>query len=279
MKIQTILSCLLLFAAPAAAQKISAGKIEETRSNEEGYFSNRCKVELKITGDEIRKYKFVRVNTLNKAMDDQGIDMIDEDELDFDYKEVEDNIVGLELNLNTSSRKATVIRELAGEVVLFNPTEANGGVIKVASFQNKPNTNLLPAKAPFKLLFLDKKALEEFHAANKDKSEAELKKLPAATRAVAQILLQAFESLSFMEDNPNQLTLLADGDASKLVKIQFEDAAGQVVESNGSMTMGENLFTYYFNDKPDPKWRMTIFIEAAGALKKLPFTLKDIELP
>ncbi|MBK7873550.1 MAG: hypothetical protein IPJ74_24240 [Saprospiraceae bacterium] len=174
------LSCLilLLLANALFAQKISVGKVDEARSTGDSYFGNRLEVELRISGEEVRKYKYVKVSGLTKATDDQGIDLIDEDELRFDYDEIEENFVNLTIRMNNTSRKATVIKDMAGEITLFNPTEANGAVLKVANFQSKPNTNLLPAKAPLKIVYLDKKPTKNFHKANKDKTEAELKNYP-----------------------------------------------------------------------------------------------------
>ncbi|MBK7870752.1 MAG: hypothetical protein IPJ74_08710 [Saprospiraceae bacterium] len=223
------LSCLilLLLANALFAQKISVGKVDEARSTGDSYFGNRLEVELRISGEEVRKYKYVKVSGLTKATDDQGIDLIDEDELRFDYDEIEENFVNLTIRMNNTSRKATVIKDMAGEITLFNPTEANGAVLKVANFQSKPNTNLLPAKAPLKIVYLDKKAYEEFHKANKDKTEAELKKLPEASRQVAKMLLEAFEGFAYMGEDENQLTFLLDGDVEKLVDVKFEDENGK----------------------------------------------------
>ena len=280
MKNPFLLTLFLFLTISLSAQKVSVGKVTENRSTEQEYFGNRCEIQLKVSGEEIRKYKYVKVSALNKAVDDQGIDMIDEEELDFDYEKIEDAVVELDLKLHTASRKASVIKELQGEVTLFNPTEANGAIVKVIGFQSKPNANLLPVKAPLKMVYLDKAAYEAFNKANKDKSEAELKKLPEATRVVAAMLLNAFESFSFMsESDPNSLSFLIDGDFTKLVDVKFEDETGKEVERNGTMTSGDNLVVYYFNQPPSPKWKMTVYVEAAAALKKMPFSFANVDLP
>ncbi len=279
MKNQWLCLFMMLFVIGLNAQKISISKVDESRSTGNSYFGNRLEVELRVSGEDVRKFKYIKINTLAKATDDQGFDLIDEDELRFDYTKIEENFVNVTLRMHTSSRKAMVIKELAGEMILFNPTETNGAVLKINNFQSKPNTNLLPAKAPIKMVYLDKKAYEDFHKANKDKTEAELKKLPEATRQVAKMLIEAFEGFSYFGEYDNQLTFLLEGDVGKLVDVKFEDENGQEIERNGSFSSGGNLFAYMFNTKPSPKWKMTVLVETDGAIKRLPFALKEIELP
>lgn len=279
MKNQLALFILCLLANVLFAQKVSVSSIEETRSTTDSYFGNRCKVKLKLTGDEVRKFKYIKINTLAKAIDDQELELINEEELDFDYQKIEETTAELELTLHPSSRKAEVIKELKGDILLFNPTEATGSLVKVANFQSKPNTNLLPAKSPFQMVFLTKEAYDAFVKANKDKTEAELKKMPEASRALAEMILGLADAFSFMSDDPNQLTFLLSGDRSKLVDIKFEDETGKEVERNGSSSSGDGLHSYYFSTKPSTKWKMSLLIETEKSIKKIPFNLTNIDLP
>lgn len=279
MKNLLTLLLLCLFASVAFAQKISVSSIDESRSTSDSYFGNRCLVKLKVTGDEVRKYKYVKVNALTKAIDDQQLELIKEDALKFDYKKIEETTAEVELTLHPTSRKALVIKELKGDILLFNPTEATGSLVKVANFQSKPNTNLLPAKAPFQMVFLTKEAYEAFVKSNKDKTEAELNKMPEASRALAEMILGLADAFSFMSDDPNQLTFLLSGDRSKLVDIKFEDETGKEVERNGSSSSGDGLHSYYFSTKPSAKWKMSLLIETEKSIKKIPFNLTNIDLP
>lgn len=279
MKTLAALFLLCLLTNIISAQKVSVSSIEENRSTGDSYFGNRCTVKLKLTGDEVRKYKYVKVNTLTKAIDDQAFDLIDKDELDFDYQKIEETTAEIELKLHPASRKAEVIKELKGDITFFNPSEATGSLIKLTNFQSKPNTNLMPAKAPFQMVFLTKEAYNTFVKANKDKTEAELKKMPAASRAMAELLLGLADSFSFMSDDENQLIFLINGDASKLIDVKFEDENGKEVERNGSSSSGDGLHAYYFSTKPSPKWKMMLMVETEKSIKKIPFSLTNIDLP
>lgn len=270
---------MLLPAGIGFSQKVSVAGVQENRSTTDDYFGNRCEVNLKLSGDEVRRYKYARISSLTKAADDQGFDLIDPEELDFDYEEVDDNFMELKLVLRTTSRKASVIKELKGEIILFNPTEANGGMVNIAGFKGKPNTNLVPASAPFKMVYMDKKAYETFYQSNKDKTEAQLKKMPEATRLMTRMLLEAFDSFSLIDDETNQLPFLVEGDVDKLVDVKFTDADGNPIDTNGTMTMNGNLKIYYFNEEPQPKWKMTVIMESGKSVTKIPFSLADIDLP
>lgn len=262
----------------AFSQKVSVSGISEQRSTNEGSFSNRCDIELKITGDEVRRYKFVKVSKITKAMDDQGLDLLDnEDDNDFEYEEIdEEGRVRFETKI--PSRKATVIKELSGELSLYGPTEANGGILKIPNYQAKANTNLLPESAGVKMVYLTPASIEKYKNEQNQKKEEELKKMPAAAREIAELLMNALDGFSGFGDDENQAMFVMDGDETKLVEVYFEDPAGKKIERNGYTKSG-NLIAYYFNEKPSPNWKLVLNIESAGSIKKIPFTLTNIDLP
>ena len=92
------------------SQKISVSKIDESRSTSDSSFDNKCEIELKISGDEVRKYKFVKISKITKATDDQDLDLINEDHNDFEYKEIEEN-AKVEIETKIPARKAKVIND------------------------------------------------------------------------------------------------------------------------------------------------------------------------
>jgi hypothetical protein len=259
------------------AQKVSVYNVSEQRSTANGSFNNRCVIELRISGDEVRKYKLAKISAITKATDDQDLDLLNEDPEDFEYEEIEeDAIVSLETKI--PSRKAAVIKDLTGVIHLYSPTEANGGIIKVSDYQSKANTNLLPDAAGVKVVYLTKASMEQYTKDQKSKKEAELNKLSGVAKEMAELLLQAFEGLSDFGDDPNQAMFILDGDQDKVVDIYFEDAAGKKIDRNGYTKSG-NMVVYYFEEQPDPKWKLVMNIESSGSIKKVPFALVNIDLP
>lgn len=260
------------------SQKVTVGNVTEQRSTGDGYYNNRCDIELKVTGDEVRKYKFVRVAMLTRAIDDQGLDLLlKEDENDFEYEEIEqDGRVSIQTKI--SSRKSTVIKELSGELYLYGPTEANGGLLRISNYQAKANTNLLPENFGMKLVFLNEASIAKYTNDQRAKREAELKKLTGPAKELAELLLNALDGISGFGDDPNQAMFVIDGDESKLVELYFEDESGKKVERNGYSKSG-NLIVYYYNEKPAPNWKLVLNVETEGSIKKIPFKLLDIDLP
>lgn len=280
MKIKLLSTSLfLLITSVSFSQKISVSEINEKRSTSDNSFSNECEIELKISGDEVRKYKFVKISKITKAIDDQGIDLLIEDKNNDDYSKI-DQTAKIKVETKIPARKAKTIKELSGEVSLYDPSEVNGAEIKITNYQNKTNINLLPKNSGLEIIYLTKESYGKYVKENKDKKEEELKKLPEAARQLAQGLLGAFEGLFSSDDSAddNKIYFYVNGDKSKFVDLYFEDSTGKKIERNGSMR-SDALFTYYFEEKPNPNWKLVINIETDKSIKKLPFKLIDIELP
>ncbi len=275
-------SLLFILASTLAGftQNISVEKIEESRSNTKSSFSNTCKIELKIAGDEIRKYKQIRLEKINKAVDDQGIDLSKESSWGNKYNKIEiDGIV--ELELQKASRKAQVIKALEGTIILYNPTLANKGEIQIKDFSKKTTTNLLPANYPLKLMYLTKESMEKYKAEMAKKKEDEIKKLPELQRKLAESLMGLFDGLSEFGDAKREVTFLQEGaekDLDKLVDIYFLDEKGEKIERNGYYSSG-NLITYPFSKDIQTSWTMVLNIESDQSIKIIPFKLQNIALP
>ena len=259
------------------AQKVSISKIDESRSTSGGSFMNRCEIELKISGDEVRKHKFAKISALTKVTDDQGLNLLKPDKDDFKY-EVIDEDAKVKIETKIPARKATVIKEIAGELSFYTPTEADGSVIKIADYEKRTNINLTPKIPGFQLIYLTKESLLKYQEEQKLKKEEELKKMPEVSRKLAESLLGALESLSSMFDDPNQMTFYIDGDRSKLVDLFFEDAGGKRISWNGRAQSNE-LVTFIFDEAPTPGSKLVLNVETPGSVKKLPFKLTDVELP
>lgn len=270
--------CLILSISTSVySQKISVNKIDERRSTSDGSFDNRCEIELKISGDEVRKYKFVKISKISKVIDDQELDLLQGDTEDFRYEEIGEN-AKVEIRTKIPARKAVVIKELSGELSLYNPTETNGAIIKVLNYQSKTNVNLLPTTPGLQVIYLTKESLEKYAKEQKLLKEAELKKLPEIARKIAESMMQAFGGLASISEDTNQATFLVEGDESKLVDIYFEDAEGKKISRNGRF-QSNNMITYSFDEKPDPSWKLILNIETPTSTKKMPFKLLNIELP
>jgi hypothetical protein len=267
----------LLWAAAALAQKVTLVSLEDRRSIGNSYFGNRCELEIKTTGDEVKKYKYVKIKGIIRAVDSEGTDLLNDKTDKADYAEIGDE--KLKIELKNPMRKATSIKEISGTLDLYNPTEANGAIVKIANFQAKPNINMLPKKAPLSIVFFTKESVEKMAKQEKAEREAKMKQLDPTTREIAAGFMALVEGFGAGMAGENELSFYVNGDISKLVDIKIEDETGKEVRRSGRFISGDHLHTYSYDEKPNPKWKIKILIETPASVKSVPFSLKDVELP
>lgn len=271
----TITIVLLIIFKTTTAQIVSINKINERRSTSEGSFDNRCEIEFKVSGDEARKYKFVKVSKISTIKDDQGLELTKENNF-LKYEPIDNDAIKIETKI--PSRKSIVLKEITGEIILYNPTVDNGAIISVPDYEKRTNTNLVPNSTGFQLIYLTKTSAEQFVKEQQQKKEDEIKKLPEPARKMAEEIVKAFDSFSSISDSPNELTFLIQGDESKFVDLYFEDENGKKIQRNGFTGYG-NLKTYSFREKPKSNWKLFLNIESDTSIKKIPFSLTNVELP
>lgn len=274
---RTSLFLILFFPVLSFSQSVVIEKIEECRSTTDSYFGNRCEIFLKIFGDEVRKNKFVRVNNIIKAVDDQGLNLIGE-EKQTKYNEITGSNTSVSLNLMPTSRKAKVIKELSGEIALFTPTEANGGLVKIKNPVKSAMKDLLPKNKDLNVMLLTEESVEKFKKDQKNKKQAELKKQSKEVQEMANAIMGIFDEYFRWGDSKYEVSFMITGDQNKVVSIAYEKPDGTSITNNGYMS-SNGLITYYFNEEIEPQYTLILNVESAGSVKKLPFSLKDVELP
>ena len=274
-KIFAILLTLVSF--PVLAQRVSVSKISESRSTEDSYFGNRTEIGITVSGDEVRRHKFVRISQITKAVDDQDFDLIGEKN-STEYAAIEGNAATLTLNLQNASRKAETIKEITGTLSLFAPTEANGGIIKVKNMGTQTNKDLVPKDKDLDIVYLTKESYEKFTQDEKNKREAELKKQPKEMQELAKGLMGLIDAFSFTDWSYPQVNLMIKGDPEKIVSLSVQKPTGEELSSNGSSST-TNLKTYFFSEEVKPNYTLVITVEVAGAIKSIPLNLKNVELP
>lgn len=277
MKKFVLLFALFGISLTSFAQKVTVHKISENRSTEDGFFSNRCEIELKVSGDEVRKYQSVKIGKMSKAIDQQGLDLIDP-EFTQSYVEISNTTAIAKLETRIASRKSSVIKELSGEIKLYQPSETNGSVLKIKDFAKKANTNLTPSLADTKVIYVTKESYEKMKKDKATMREAEIQKLPKDAREVAELLTGLVDAFEYIEWNGKEAVFIVEGDKSKLVDLYFENAAGKKIEGQGSMISGD-VHVYYISEAVKPTFRLVLQIESPGSVKTIPFKLTNVDLP
>lgn len=274
------LSLLLLnlgIISTAKAQTITLNGLAEIRTSSGSAFSNSCDIFLKINDENIINYKYAKLGRLEKAEDNTGKNLLHK-ETSFQYEALYEDQPQVALRTDVANREAKSITILKGEVVLYNPTESNGGLLKIENLKSKIHQNLSPTIPNLKIIYFTKDSKNAFLKDIKSKKEAELKKQPKETYELNQKLKATFETLEYYEDDPRAISLYIIGDAGKFVTVYFENTEGTQILKNGSMS-SENVFTYYFNEEISPSWKLFLNVESEKSTKKIPFELKNIDLP
>src|SRR2546423_12866082 len=133
--------CLTLHAqeAPKQTIRVSVGNVTDNRTT--GSFFSECKLELKITGDAATDAATVRQVRVKKAVDELGRDLTREDNRDSSSSfssNQRNGVLKTDLRLRNPSRNASIIKLVDGEVELFTPSAANGGVLTVKDILKHP---------------------------------------------------------------------------------------------------------------------------------------------
>lgn len=258
-----------------SAQKLSVVGVEENRSHSGSW--DYCKIEVKAIGDEIRNFTFYKISEIKKAADNKGINLIPENLEQSGYKPINENLF---IQLQKASRSASTV-SLDGIVSFFKPTEANGGIVKLADFRKKTEVNIAPKNAPYSLFYYDKAALQKLNkTADVETRYKEIEKLPESEKDFAYNVASLITNLSYYSEDDLEKTLffIVKGDASSVLSLEFEDSKGKKISSLSS-SVSNNVHSYFFNDKIEPGIKLILNIDSPKAYKNVPFVLAGVDLP
>jgi hypothetical protein len=271
------------------------GEVKDTRRTD-GFF-NKLEVELKLLGDVLSDAKGLRI-TVAKAVDETGRDLVDPKTAETEFKEVDSSQGGtikVEIQLKNPARMANAVKEITGTVELFVPKRDPASTVAVPSFlrnAGKPIVSPTLKAAGIEIIAWTKEQYEARKKIEEEKqkrAEAE-RRIPGAKQegedigdALAQGLTKMFGGLlsSFAEMNENSIAFQISDESSKLVGIEFEDAAGKPISRGGRMTIGGQPRTqiYEFENKLPDTTRIKLFVLTARSMTKVPFKLLDVPLP
>ncbi len=275
-----ILTLLLFLKISLTAQEISISKIEEVRSDFENVLGNICKIELKITGDSLKKYTDIRLNQIIKALDDQNQDLIKQSTWGNKYSKISENGI-IEIELRKSAREAKKIKELEGNIALFMPSFETNSEVHVPHYKSFTNRNLLAPKLPFKLYYITRSSLIKLKSETKLNQNDIIKNLYGEATKLSKILNMLFNDFEIFGDEKREIVLLRDGnenDIEKLIDVYFLDENNNKIEKNGFYSGGP-LITYTFANDISPLYTMVIKVETAESMKIIPFKFENINLP
>jgi len=281
---QTCLAIFLALPIAATAQEqspppiqVSVGDVTDTRST--GGFSSECKVELKFTGDAAADAQSVRRVQLTEATDSTGRDLIPkkDDEMGSHFMNFGQSTGALktEAKLRNPSRNATAIKMLKGKVELFNPTEANGGLLAVKGILQHPAEPVQdPALAKYniQLMYLTKEAYD----AKKKEIESRQKGDEKLGAAFGELFKGMFGGM--MSDSKNSIQLYIKDPDKRIIDLKFADGQGKELKSNQSWSTDDFKSTS-FETLPPQDTQLKIQLATPESLKTYSFQVENIALP
>jgi len=81
-----------------------------------------------------------------------------------------------------------------------------------------------------------------------------------------------------MGSGENSFAMQVNDPQSKVIKVEFLDASGKVIDTNGSMRMND-MRSYDFAEPLPRGARLRVYVATTKSLVKVPFAIKDIILP
>ena len=269
-----ILLILCLCHLVSLSQKLTLVNIEELRSFSGSW--DYCKIELKPIGDDVRNFTYYKINEIKSASDNKGINLKPENPEIHKYKPLNENVT---IALQKASRSATTF-SIDGSVSFYKPTEANGGIVKIGGFKGKPEVNLAPKAAPYKLYYYDKITLAKKNTIDEQIRYDNIQKLPEEEQGFASEVNSLVSGIKYYAENDldNMLFFAFNGDNSTILGMEFQDGKGEKI-SPVSSSIANSVHTYYFSEKIEPNMKIILNVESAKAVKVFPFVLVGLDLP
>lgn len=277
----TVMLCLV--AAPAFAEDITVSVTEVRDSRTTGQFFAGLELKVKVMGDTIADAKGLKL-LVTRATDDTGRDLLKkEDDSRKDFTKPDENRTGqaeIEVKLKNPSRKAAVVKELAGEVSIFSPGKDPQAIASIPAFMTQAGrkiNNKALKEARVDLTVMTKNEFDEFKEQQKKEVKA---KEGEMVKEFGEAMAKALGSLfgSMMEISENSVILNIIDPDSKVIDLEFADAAGAAMRSGSSMRTGDiRVFEF---EKPMPKdAKLTIFLQTPKSMTRTSFKIADIALP
>jgi hypothetical protein len=250
-----VLLCAVFCAQKASAQvRVLPGDIRDNRSTTS--FFNKLEVEMKLIGDLVAEAKGVRV-AVTKAVDETGKNLLPDKNREQEFKEIgasDRENFKIELELKNPARRAMAVQEIAGTIELFVPHRDPAATISIQNLaraigRSFDHPGLKAAgvevtiwnKAQYEARRKEEEAkMKQAFEERKKKAAAAGESIEDLGEALAEGLMKAFGGLfnAVSQMGDNGLAVNLKDPKGLLISIEFEDAAGKMIEYQGRSSMG-----------------------------------------
>lgn len=285
---KTIVAVTLLFltAAAAAQQNIDVAvkQVNDRRSN--GSFAKLAlTLELpKVQSSDVAASRVF----LSSAVDETGRSLLDAEagEPYFDMnprtmmgRSAPPSPAQISIMLNNPERRATKVREVAGEIELYMPGKDPNSIADVAKFTSMSGKTL--AHKALKANGVEIAILSAAQVEAEKKKRADAKKKEYAEMGYSgedlENMLQSFlESLLGVEEN--QLLVRIKDPQKRIQDINYVDGAGEVKLVTMSDEEGLTMLSTWAGT-PQPDWKLRVSMKTPKNVVRYAFAVKDVPLP
>ncbi|MDA8101298.1 MAG: hypothetical protein M0042_16885 [Nitrospiraceae bacterium] len=280
MYIRLLTAVLLAIAAPAYAAdiKVAVAEVKDQRST--GEFFNSLEIKLRLIGDDAAAVRGIKT-VVRSAADDTGRSLLSEDEKQAPFETIADGRgrkPEVTLKLKNPARKASVVKEISGDLLLFMPDKDPAATVVIKDFTKKagkPLDDPALARAGIVLTVLTKK---EYDALKKEE-EAKAKEA-AKKQGMTEAMMSAFEGLfsGFFQVGEHDLLFKISDPQENLVDMDVVDAAGAKINNRGSMK-SNNLKVLNYPEAVPVDARLRLSLKTQQSVVTLPLRLTDVALP
>lgn len=270
---------LIIATSPSYALDITPSVTDVTDQRSTGQFFNNLEIKLRLVGDDASSVRGIRTS-ITSAVDSTGRNLLQEKEQEKDsrFETVSEGQAEVKLKLKNPARKATTVKEITGELLLFMPDKDPTATVRIKDFiktAGKPLKNAALEKAGVSVTVLTKKEYETL------KKEEEKKAKDAAQKqGLDQAMIKAFEGLfsAFFQAGENDLIFKIGDPSGNLIELDVIDAKGGRIRTHGSMKSPDLVVLNYSETVPADS-QLRIFLKTQKSVVSLPLRLVDVALP
>lgn len=267
----------------AAPVEVKVGQVNDRR----GSFA-RCAISLELPSVPSSEVGAARV-LVRKAVDDTGRNLVPEDAAEkrmeptragrFGAEEAGQDPLSLTLELKNPARKATVVKEVRGEIELYSPGKDPDAVATVAKFlagAGQPLKSPALAANGVSITVVTKAQLEAEKKTQAEKKRQEAKKDGIAGEMLESIV-SGFLDMFFTPGEDDVVLKVADP-RKRVLDIAYVDASGEE-KTVGRMEREGYTVLSSWGEKPGPDWGLRVKMQTPKTLARQVFVLKDVALP
>ncbi|RJP63986.1 MAG: hypothetical protein C4539_15230 [Ignavibacteriales bacterium] len=272
--ISLVFALLLINILSAQEIKVKVGEVKDSRTT--GEFFAELEVQLIFIGDILENAKSLKC-ILNTAVDETERDLIKDSERVSEFTDIDADSPGrttIPVKLKNPSRKSMTVKEISGEVEIYNPKKDANSIVTVKNFAKSSGKELSEK------VLKDSDIHVSVLTADQYQEISEKKKADVDTSGLLGQMINALAGMfgNMSSTNPNNIILKVVDVNSNIIDIEFLDQSGKKIPHWGKMNM-DDIVIYDFENKLPENAQLRFYLRTDKSLKVIPFVIKDIDLP